>query len=303
MLTNVPNSKSRKVWALVVHGGAGVTDDVDYSRSEAHLAETLKEGGAMLENGGSAVEVTTNIVKELESCGLHVAGKGASPNANGDYELDAAVMDGETRRAGAVAALKGIRHPIKAAEAVMQHSPHVTLTGEGAYLFAREHKIKRVRAPEAYYTPAKVKMSADGELAHGTVGAVALDCDGLLAAASSSGGASCKTPGSISDSALIGAGVWADERVAVACTGISEYFVRVGAAMDVSARIKYARRSVEDAAEDTLENISFLGGEGGMIAIDCLGRIAMPFNTIGMKRGWIRAGGDMFVATFRNANQ
>ena len=270
----------------------------NYDRSEAHMAELLREGGRMLEKGCAAVDVVCEMVKELEACGLHVAGKGSAPNRDGDYELDAAVMDGETRQAGAVAALQGIRHPILAARAVMEHSPHVMLVGRGAHDFAREHKLKRVKSPENYYQPATRKQNKTGELAHGTVGAVALDADGLLGAATSTGGALNKQPGRVGDSPLVGAGLWADERVAVSCTGIGEYFIRTSAAVDVSARMKYARRSVDEAAQDTLDNISFLGGEGGMIALDCLGRLTTPFNTAGMKRGWIHANGDFKVATF-----
>lgn len=264
------------------------------------MAQLLRAGGEMLAKGKSAVDVVCEMVKELESCGLHVAGKGASPNRNGEYELDAAVMDGETRHAGAVAALQNIRHPILAARAVMDHSPHVMLVGQGAHDFAREHKLKRIKSPKDYFTPAATKLAASGDLAHGTVGAVALDGDGLLSAASSTGGVLNKQPGRVGDSPIIGAGLWADERVAVSCTGIGEYFMRNAAAADVSARMKYARRSVEDAVKDALDDISFLGGEGGMIAIDCLGRITAPFNTHGMKRGWIHADGAFKVATFRD---
>lgn len=289
-----------KIWALAVHGGAGAMPGVDYERSERHMADLLRKGGEMLSKGASAVDAVCEMVQELEACGLHVAGKGSSPNKNGDYELDAAVMDGETRNAGAVAALKGLKHPILAARAVMDHSPHVMLVGEGAYEFARAHKLKRVKSPDSYYEPAASGLaSKDGDLAHGTVGAVALDSDGLLASATSTGGVLDKAPGRVGDSPIIGAGLWADERVAVSCTGIGEYFIRTSAASDVSSRMKYARRSVDQATQDTLDDISFLGGEGGMIAIDCLGRISTPFNTKGMKRGFIHADGAFKVATFR----
>ena len=288
----------KEVWALAVHGGAGAMPDVDYKRSERHMSDLLQAGGVMLSKGASAVDVVCEMVQELEACGLHVAGKGSSPNKDGEFELDAAIMDGEVRNVGAVAALQGVRHPILAARAVMDHSPHALLVGEGAQEFARLHKLKRVKSPKTYYTPAASALVSNGDLAHGTVGAVALDSDGLLAAATSTGGVLKKQPGRVGDSPIVGAGLWADERVAVSCTGVGEYFLRTAAAADVSARMKYARRGVDEAAKDTLDDISFLGGEGGMIAIDCLGRITTPFNTKGMKRGFIHADGAFMVATF-----
>ncbi len=292
-------TSSGPVWALALHGGADPNKARNHSDSEKHMQKLLKKGAAMLADNASAVDVVFEMVRELEDCGFHVAGKGAAPNSEGHWELDAAIMDGETRNAGAVMALQGIRNPIEAARAVMDDTPHVMLAGEGAFKFAKKQKLKRIKHPERYYTPAKgVEVRKQGDLAHGTVGAVALDADGLLAAATSTGGVRKMMPGRIGDSPIIGAGVWADERVAVACTGIGEYFLRTTAASDISARIRYARQSVEDAARATLDDVGFLGGEGGMIAIDCLGRITMPFNTKGMKRGSIHANGQTVVATF-----
>ena len=291
-------SNSDSVWALAIHGGADPHPKDDHNRSEKHIRELLKSGAKMLKAGASAVETVHEMVRELEACGLHVAGKGAAPNLAGRWELDAAIMDGETRNAGAVAALQSIKHPIDAAVAVMEHTPHVLLAGEGAMMFARAHKLKRIKDPKSYYEPAKSALEAKSELAHGTVGAVALDMDGLLASATSTGGVLKKIPGRVGDTPLIGAGTWADERVAVSCTGIGEYFIRTNAASDVSARIRHGRESVEAAASGVIEDIGFLGGQGGMIAIDCLGRVAMPFNTQGMKRGFIHSNGKSRLATF-----
>ena len=292
------NSVSDTAWALVLHAGAGVLPGEDHSRSEAHMMELLRSGREMLMRGASAVDIVCEMVRELEACGLHVAGKGASPNSEGRWELDAAIMDGEARQAGAVAGLEGIRHPILAARAVMDHTPHVLLAGDGAYQFARDQKLKRVKKPQDYYTCAPTRLSANGELSFGTVGAVALDRDGLLAAATSTGGVLNKMPGRVGDSCIVGAGIWADERVAVSCTGVGEYFMRTSAASDISARIRYGQDDLGKAANGMLENLGFLGGEGGVIAIDRLGRIAMPFNTHGMKRGFIRSNGDCAVKTY-----
>ena len=293
MNSKIPNADP--VWVLAIHGGASPVQQDEDHRVEAFIKDILQKGGKDLEGGKSAVSVVADVVKQLEASGLFSAGKGAGANDKGEWELDAGIMDGETRRAGAVAALQGYKNPISVAKSVLQHSSHVMLVGEGAAKFARNQNQRKINSPKSYFTPKPVKRSFDGQLAFGTVGACALDVDGLLASAASSGGSQGSAPGSVGVSGVIGAGVWADERVAVSCTGLGEYFVRTSAASNVSARMKFGRQSVQQAAEAAIEDISYLGGEGGMVAIDCLGRVAMPFNTPGMKRGLIHSGGKVRV--------
>jgi L-asparaginase/beta-aspartyl-peptidase (threonine type) len=285
------------IWTLALHGGAGPTRDRTYDREEAHMRACLEEGGAMLSAGAAALDVVEAMVRALEASGLHIAGKGAAANAAGVWELDAAIMDGATRKAGAVSALVGFESPIGVARAVMERTPHVMLTAQGAAEFAAAGGFAKVAAD--YYTPAVARPVAPGELAHGTVGAVARDIHGRLAAATSTGGLLGKTPGRVGDTPLIGAGTWADGRVAVSCTGQGEYFIRANVAADVSARMLYARQSVHAAAAGALADMAALGGDGGLIAVDAEGEIAMPFVSEGMKRGLATSAGRLDVRTFR----
>jgi beta-aspartyl-peptidase (threonine type) len=284
-------------WAIALHGGAGPVFGRDYSREEAHMAELLREGGKRLAAGVAALDVVEAMVAALEESGLHLAGKGAAPNTDGRYELDAAIMDGRTRNAGAVAALSGIVSPIAAARIVMERTPHVLIAGEGAWALATEYGLPEVRDPETYYQPVEERCLLPAR-AMGTVGAVVLDQYGDLAAATSTGGVKSKTPGRVGDTPLIGAGTWADERCAISCTGLGEYFIRAAAAADVSARIRYGGAELEDAVQGALDDVKHLGGEGGMIAVSADGTLIAGSNSGGLKRGLMDADGRFEVATF-----
>jgi len=271
---------ANKCLSLVLHGGAGALKDRDYARELAHMRGLVEAARDRLRAGAAALDVVTETVQALEASGMYVAGRGASPNSAGKFELDASIMDGPTRRAGAVAALQGFASPIRAARAVMERTPHVMLAGDGAAAFAAEQGLEQI-GPE-WFTPARAR----GERAHttGTVGCVALDETGAIAAATSTGGTHGKLYGRVGDSPIVGAGVWADENVGVSCTGGGEYFIRAAAAAQVAFRMKLAGDGLAEAAAAALADVRMVGGDGGLIALNAAGEIAMPFNTAGMKR-------------------
>ena len=291
-----------KIWSLALHGGAGPIFGRNYAQEEAHISGLLTEGASRLAAGEAALDVVEAMVTALEASGFYVAGRGASPNTAGVWELDAAIMDGRTRRAGAVGALVGFESPVQAARAVMERTPNVLLVGAGAAHLAASAGLARVEDPGSYYgAVAEDTVQEDAWQMRpnmGTVGAVALDQYGDLAAATSTGGVLSKTPGRIGDTPMIGAGTWADERCAVSCTGLGEYFIRANAAADVSARVRYGNQPFEAAVRGALDDVKRLGGNGGMIAVSASGDLAWGFNSSGLKRGLADSRGRFEVATF-----
>ena len=285
--------------ALILHGGAGARRERDYTREIAHMGEVVAAMKARLDFGVSALDVAVEATVLLEDSGLYVAGRGASPNLAGAYELDASLMDGSTRRAGAVAALQGFRNPVVAARAVMDRTPHVMLTGEGASLFAFDQGLEPIADEAAWFTRAGQGEDnhPPGTLAHGTVGCCVLDREGRLAAATSTAGVFGKMPGRVGDTPIPGAGSWADGRVAVSGTGQGEYFIRVAACAQVSWRVG-AGQSLAEAGRAVMEEIGDMGGDGGLIALDRDGNITAPFNSQGMKRAWLTPDGGIGVEVF-----
>lgn len=284
-------------WAIALHGGADATPGRDYQHVEKHMSDLLKNVSDRLAQGVQALKVAEYAVSQLEACGHHIAGKGASPNQDGVWELDAAIMDGRNRAAGSVSALVGFLSPIAVARSVLEATP-VMLSGAGAARFAGANGHKRVSDPQAYYEPCIKEALPANAAGHGTVGAVVRDVHGNLAAATSTGGLLNKTPGRVGDSPIIGSGTWADEGVAVSCTGEGEYFMRVAAAASVAARVKYAGQDLTEAAQGVIDEVTKLGGRGGLISIDAAGNLALPYNSRGMKRAAADANGRFDVKIF-----
>ena len=284
-------------YALVLHGGAGARLGTDYTVQSAHLLQLIKAGQAMLLDGQSALNVVAWVIEQLEASGLYVAGKGSAPNSLGGFELDASIMHGPDRRAGAVAAIEGILSPIRAAKAVLDDGRHVMLAGAGARRAAMAAGLAQVDDPDAYYSE-HVSHGSTEDTNHGTVGAVALDIHGELAAGTSTGGTFGKLVGRVGDTPIIGSGTWADDTVAVSCTGLGEAFMRANAAYDVSARMRYAKTALRPACDDVLDDVARFKGDGGLIAIDAAGKIAMPYNSDGMKRAAVSSTMDPVVRVF-----
>jgi beta-aspartyl-peptidase (threonine type) len=285
---------------IAIHGGAGVMRaDKPAARQRAVLDEALDVGYALLKSDGSSVDAVAAAVVVLEDSPLFNAGRGSSFNSEGEIEMDASIMEGKTLRAGAVAAVQRIRNPVLAARAVMERTRHVLLAGSGAERFARKHGLK-LEPPEYFRTARRLAALRENRIRyHGTVGAVALDAHGNLAAATSTGGYTGKMPGRVGDSPLIGAGTYADNRAcAVSGTGLGEAFIRAAVGYDVCARMLYRRVSVGAAAHAALKSVARLGGDGGLIAIDRRGNVAMPFNSEGMFRACIDRRGKRSVAIF-----
>jgi len=292
---------AKEIVALALHGGAGARRSRDYRREVPHMQGVVEAARDRLRAGASALEVVAEATQALEASGLYVAGRGASPNLAGRYELDAALMDGSDQRAGSVAALVGYRSPISVARAVMEKTQHVMLVGEGAGAFAGEQGFDAIDDPEAWFTRAGAGEDNHAPkigLAHGTVGCVALDRAGRLAAATSTGGVFDKLPGRVGDCPLIGAGTWADRTAAISCTGQGEYFIRTNAAAAVAWRIRLGKQTLKAASAGVIDEIGGFGGDGGLIAVDAAGRIAMPFNSEGMKRACLHPDGRIEALVF-----
>jgi beta-aspartyl-peptidase (threonine type) len=305
---------------LAVHGGSGEIAHGPHSAQRAALADALRAGYRVLAAGGSAVDAVVAAVSVLEDSPHFNAGHGSVFTAAGTHELDAAVMDGGSGRAGAVAAVTRVRNPVAAAALVMRNSDWVMLCGAGAEQFAAEHGARMVD-PAYFFTRSRheqlerarkqrrVELDHDGAsraqrpgeedgTSYGTCGAVALDAAGNLAAATSTGGLTNKPPGRVGDSPVIGAGTYAENAtVAVSATGIGEVFMRTVAAHDIAALVRYAGRSAQEAAEEViLRKIPRAGGRGGAIVLDRRGHLAIVYNTGGMYRGVIRADGEPEIA-------
>jgi len=331
--------------AIAIHGGAGTIlrenmSDEQEAEYRAKLEEALQAGYRVLENGGTSLDAVVSAIQIMEESPLFNAGKGAVFTNEGKNELDAAIMDGETRKAGAVAGISSVKSPVAAARAVMDNSPHVMMIGQGAEQFASEQGLETVD-PSYFYTDRRfeqlerIRNTEKQELDHdgdrrpgdrrpgdkssedkkqgyldakfpdrkfGTVGAVALDQNGNIAAATSTGGMTNKRYGRVGDVPVIGAGTYADNATAaISATGHGEYFIRSVVAYDITALMKYQNKSVQEAANEVVKDkLVEMGGGGGVIAIDHDGNVAMPFNTKGMYRGSIDTEGKVYIGIYED---
>jgi beta-aspartyl-peptidase (threonine type) len=313
----IGNKISDNDFALAVHGGAGtiLRSKMTPEREAAYhrgLRRALDAGRIVLADGGSALDAVSAAVMALEDEPLFNAGRGAVYTSAGKQEMDAAVMDGRDRSAGAVAGICGPRNPVLAARAVMEHSGHVILIGESALQFCRRQGLV-FEELSYFYTEQRwnalqetlaVRESGaddqDESRKHGTVGAVARDKHGNLAAATSTGGMTAKSPGRVGDSPVIGAGTWADnETCAISATGHGEIFIRYAAAHEIASRMRYAGQSLEEASRAVvIDMLAPAGGSGGVIAVDRAGNVSLPFNCSGMYRGVVRCDGMLLTAIY-----
>lgn len=307
-------------FVIAVHGGAGtlpkadITPDMAADRHEG-LRRALRAGWNVLHKGGTALDAVTQAVMALEDDPLFNAARGAVMTDARTMEMDAAIMDGTDRAAGAIAGICGPRHPILAARAVMETTPHVLMVGEGALNVARDAGLEF--QPASWFETPERRAALERELVrratnapdtrsdadrHGTVGAVARDASGHLAAATSTGGLTAKRVGRVGDTPIFGAGTFADNAsCAVSCTGTGEVFIRFNAASDIAARMRYKGEPLDIAAIDVVTELGTKGGDGGLIALGATGAPVLPFNSEGMYRGWADAEGRLHTAIYREA--
>lgn len=302
--------------AIAIHGGAGtilssqMTTDLEREYRNG-LEAALKQGFTILEKGGSALDAVEAAVISLEDFPLFNAGRGSVFTHEGEQEMDAAIMDGHLLKAGATAFIKNIKNPIKLARLVMERTDHVLLAGDGANQFADEIGVET--APDEYFftehrwlqlqealAAGRIQLDHSAAKPLGTVGAVAFDSDGYLAAATSTGGMTNKKFGRVGDTPIIGSGTYADDICAVSCTGHGEYFMLGVTAYDVSARMRYKGIDLNNAAAETIQRLTKIGGEGGLIAVDSKGNITMPFNSEGMYRGWATSDSPLNIAIYKD---
>lgn len=298
-------------WAIVIHGGAGtikrefMTPEKD-SLYRAKLAEALNVGSEILKNGGTSMDAVEKTIHVLEESPLFNAGRGAVFNERGQNEMDAAIMNGETHAAGAVVNIHTIKSPISAARAVMEKSVHVMLTGEGAEIFAEKQGLEIVE-PEYFFDQRRwdsFQKAKDKIDKHGTVGCVALDENGNIAAGTSTGGMTMKMYGRVGDVPIIGAGTYADNATCgISATGHGEFFIRNVVAYDVAALMKYKGMSIEEASEEVIMNkLKPIGGSGGIIGLDAQGNTIMTFNSDGMFRGKLSSNSEMVLGIYKDEN-
>jgi len=296
-------------YVLVIHGGAGtiLKENMTAEKEAAYLEkmnEALEAGELILKNGGSSLDAVTETIMVMENSPLFNAGKGAVFTAEGINEMDASIMEGKFHKAGAITGVQHIKNPILGARAVMGKTNHVLLTGEGAEELAQAVGLEMVDSSYFFtesrwnsYLKAKDKIDK-----HGTVGAVALDMNGNLAAATSTGGMTYKMKGRVGDSPIIGAGTYADNNTcAVSATGHGEYFMRNVVAYDISALMKYSKMTLQQATEEVIMNkLKSIGGDGGVVAVDKEGNISMTFNTAGMYRGYVTSKGGKEILIYQD---
>ncbi len=280
-------------WAVVLHGGAGPVRGDRLSEQHEALETVLAWAKAELTRGAAALDVVEGSVRRLEDAAVFIAGRGAHPNTAGLWELDASIMDGRDRSCGGVAALAGVYPPISIARAVMEKTRHVLLAGEGARRFALEQGFAAIDDPALFFA-SRAPAAESG--VHGTVGAVALDQSGAIAAGTSTGGTTGKLPGRVGDSPIIGAGTWADGEAGVSCTGQGEYFIRAAAAHTVATRLAAAPETWPGVLDTVLADIATLGGTGGIIAVNRSGEAAFAFTAEAMRVALATSAGRRRVA-------
>ncbi len=309
-------AQQKPKYVIVIHGGAGVIkkENMSDEKEAAYikkLNEALETGNKILKNGGTAIETVISVIKIMEDSPLFNAGKGAVFTHDGKNELDVSIMDGKTLNAGAASGVSNVKNPIELAYKIMSKSNHVMLSGEGASQFAKEQGLEIVD-PKYFYTEnrwkslqnvlerEKKKLENEKEK-HGTVGCVVLDKYGNLAAGTSTGGMTNKQYGRIGDSPVIGAGTYANNATcAVSCTGHGEFFIRYVVAHSVSALMEYKNLSLQDAGNEIInKKLKAVGGTGGLVSVDKDGNIAMPFNTPGMFRGFLKSTGEKEVLIYK----